>query len=81
MVSRLSLYRRLRILLLVPKGKHIYDERITYYQSDKLTIDFGEKVPFHLDGELNFADKFELTILPKALNVIFNPSGNHFFYL
>jgi diacylglycerol kinase (ATP) len=79
MVTKLSLYRRLRILLLVPKGNHIYDERITYYQSDKLTVEFGEKVPYHLDGELNFSDKFDVRILPGALNVIYNPSGDHFF--
>lgn len=78
-IKRLSLPQRLRILTMVPKGTHIYDKKVNYYQTDSLTIEFPEKVPYHLDGELYFGDKFNISLLPCALKVIYNPSGNHFF--
>ena len=64
---------------MVPKGTHINDGKVDYYQTNKLSIDFGKKVPFHVDGELYFDAKFEVTILPSALNIIYNPGGDHFF--
>jgi diacylglycerol kinase (ATP) len=78
-IKRLSLPQRLRILLMVPKGTHITDKKVNYYQTEKLSIEFDEKVPFHVDGELNFSEKFEISLLPCALKIIFNPEGNHFF--
>jgi diacylglycerol kinase family enzyme len=44
-----------------------------------LELEFSEKVPFHVDGELNFSKDFKVSILPKALNILYNPDGNHFF--
>ncbi len=79
MVSKISVPRRLVILTMVPKGNHITDKNVHYYQTDHLTLEFSERVPFHLDGELHFAETFEIKIIPAALNVIYNPSGNHFF--
>jgi diacylglycerol kinase (ATP) len=78
-IKRLSLFQRLRILLMVPKGTHINDKRVNYYQTEKLSIEFPEKVPFHVDGELYFSEKMEISLLPCALRVIYNPGGNHFF--
>jgi diacylglycerol kinase (ATP) len=79
MIKRLSLIERFSILLKVPEGKHIYDKRVNYYQTPGINLEFSEVVPFHVDGELNFAKKFEVTIMPDALNTIYNPDGNHFF--
>ena len=70
---------RFSILLKVPKGKHISDKRVNYYQTAELKLEFPEVVPFHVDGELNFADKFEVNIMPGAFKIIYNPDGNHFF--
>jgi diacylglycerol kinase (ATP) len=78
-IKRLSLYHRLRILPMVPKGTHIFDKYINYYQTSKLTLEFPDKVPFHLDGELYFAQHFEVGIIPGAINIIYNPSGPHYF--
>lgn len=78
-VKKLSLPQRLKILMMVPKGTHINDKKVNYYQTEKLTIEFPEKVPYHLDGELYFGDKFDIRVIPGALNVIYNPTGNHFF--
>jgi diacylglycerol kinase (ATP) len=80
-VKKLSLLQRLKILMMVPKGTHINDKKVNYYQSAKLSLEFTEKVPYHVDGELYFSEKFDIGILPSALNVIYNPAGNHFFNL
>jgi len=78
-IKRLSLPQRLRILTMVPKGTHINDKKVNYFQTDSLTIEFPEKVPYHLDGELFFGKKFDISVIPGALNVIYNPAGKHFF--
>ena len=79
MIRKLNLLQRFKILSMVPKGTHIRDAKVDYYQTDKLSIDFGKKVPFHVDGELYFDTKFEVKILPSALKIIFNSEGDHFF--
>jgi diacylglycerol kinase (ATP) len=78
-IKKLSLPERFQILLKVPKGKHINDKRIHYYQTPGLNLEFPVTVPFHLDGELYFSDKFEVSLIPLALNVIYNQDGPHFF--
>ncbi len=78
-IKRLNLFQRFRIFLKVPKGEHINDKKVIYYQTAGLEIEFPEKVPFHVDGELNFSKDFKVSILPKALNILYNPDGNHFF--
>ena len=78
-IKKLNLFHRFRLLLKVPKGEHIKDSRVNYYQTSEIEIEFPEEVPFHVDGELFFSDKFRVNIIPKALNIIYNPDGNHFF--
>lgn len=78
-VKRLSLLQRLRILLMVPKGTHINDKKVNYYQTEKLSLEFPGEVPYHVDGELYFSKHFEIGILPGALKIIYNPSGPHYF--
>lgn len=79
MIRKLNLLQRFKILSMVPKGTHIHDVKVDYYQTEKLSIDFGKKVPFHVDGELYFDTKFEVKIIPSALKIIYNAEGNHFF--
>jgi len=79
MIKKLSLPERFSILLKVPKGKHISDRRVNYYQTKIIRLEFPVEVPFHVDGELNYSGKFDITVLPGALNIIYNPDGNHFF--
>jgi diacylglycerol kinase (ATP) len=78
-IKKLSLQERFRILLKVPAGKHVNDGRINYFQTPALTLEFPEPVPFHVDGELYFSDKFNVSIIPSGLKLIFNPDGPHFF--
>ena len=79
MIRKLSLIQRFSILLKVPEGKHISDKKVNYYQTPGINLEFSEKVPFHVDGELYFAKKFDVSILPSALKTIYNSDGNHFF--
>jgi YegS/Rv2252/BmrU family lipid kinase len=79
MIKKLNLLQRFSILLKVPEGKHITDKKVNYYQTPRLNLEFSGKVPFHVDGELNFSRKFEVRILPGALKIIYNPDGKHFF--
>jgi len=79
MIKRLSLPERLAILMKVPKGAHVDDKRVNYYQTKSINLEFPSKVPFHVDGELNYSDKFTVDSLPGALKIIYNPDGNHFF--
>ncbi|MDZ7633280.1 MAG: diacylglycerol kinase family protein [Bacteroidales bacterium] len=78
-IKRLNLFQRLQILLMVPSGTHINDRHVNYYQTDKLILDFPGRMPYHIDGELNFGQHFEVGVLPGALNIIFNPAGKHYF--
>jgi diacylglycerol kinase (ATP) len=79
MIKKLSLLQRFSILLKVPEGKHITDKKVNYYQTGSINLEFTEEVPFHVDGELFFSKKFDIGVLPSALNTIYNPDGNHFF--
>lgn len=79
MIKKLNLLQRFKILTMVPKGTHIHDSKVDYYQAEKLTVEFGKKVPFHVDGELYFDTTFEVSLLPSALNIIYNQEGPHFF--
>ncbi len=78
-IKEVSLPQRLKILLMVPKGTHINDKRVHYYKTEKLSLEFPSEVPFHVDGELYFSKDFEVTTLPGALNIIYNPEGRHYF--
>jgi diacylglycerol kinase (ATP) len=79
MIKKLSLFERFNILLKVPEGKHTTDRRVNYYQTKGIDIEFPKAVPFHVDGELYFSDKFKVTLLPQALQIIYNRDGKHFF--
>jgi diacylglycerol kinase (ATP) len=79
MIKKLSLPERFRLLLKVPEGKHITDKKVNYYQTPAIKLEFPGEVPYHLDGELYFGKEFDVSTKPKALNIIYNPDGNHFF--
>jgi YegS/Rv2252/BmrU family lipid kinase len=79
MIKKLNLLQRFAILLKVPKGEHINDKKVNYSQISHISLEFPMKVPFHVDGELFFSDKFEVKALPSALNTIYNPDGKHYF--
>jgi len=79
MIKELAFFQRIGIFLKVPKGEHLSNPNVNYSQTEKLLLEFDQEVPHHLDGELFFASKFEVSIIPKKLNFIYNPNGNHYF--
>jgi diacylglycerol kinase (ATP) len=81
LVEPLSVFERFRLFLKVPHGTHLGNKKVNYFQTEKLHITFNEKVPHHLDGELYFAQVFDVSILPQKLNILYNASGNHCFHV
>ena len=78
-IKRLNLFHRFRLLLLVPKGKHIFDKRVKYFQTPSINLEFPKDVPYHVDGEISFAKTFDIKLFPGSLNIIYNPDGGHYF--
>lgn len=78
-IKRLNLQQRLRLLLKVPKGEHITDPAVRYFQTKEVELEFSHEVPYHLDGELYYSSHFKVHSLSSALNIIYNPDGKHFF--
>jgi YegS/Rv2252/BmrU family lipid kinase len=79
MIKKINLAERFYLLLKVPSGTHIKDRRVNYQQVNSTKLEFKERVPFHVDGELHFANSFEVKVVPKSLRIIYNPDGKHFF--
>jgi len=78
-IKRLNLFQRFKLLLKVPKGEHITDKHVNYFQTASIDLEFSMEVPFHVDGELNFAKKFNVGLIHEGLNIIYNPDGGHYF--
>jgi diacylglycerol kinase (ATP) len=78
-IKKLNLFHRFRLLLKVPKGTHINDKRVKYFRTSKIDLEFPQKVPYHVDGELFFDRLFKISVMPGCLNIIYNPDGNHYF--
>jgi diacylglycerol kinase (ATP) len=78
-IKKLNLFHRFRLLLMVPKGKHINDRRVNYFQTASIDLEFPGRVPYHVDGELFYAKTFNIRLISSGLNIIYNPDGNHFF--
>ncbi|MFZ5516986.1 MAG: diacylglycerol/lipid kinase family protein [Candidatus Zhuqueibacterota bacterium] len=79
LIQELPLAGRVKELLRVIKKVHIHDAVVNYFTIDKISFQFESEAPAHLDGELYFNSKFDIGILPRNLNVIFNPHSEHFF--
>jgi len=78
-IKRLNLFQRFKLLLKVPKGEHITDKHVNYFQTSSIDLEFPREVPFHVDGELNFAKTFMVRLIPAGLNIIYKPDGGHYF--
>lgn len=81
LIKELRLPGRIKELIHVMKQTHTQDEDVNYFKTDKISFDFGKEVPAHLDGELYFNSKFDIRVVPAALNIIYNPQGSHYFDL
>ena len=81
MIKELGLLRRFTIFLKVPNGDHLKDKNVNYYQTANISLEFEREVPHHLDGEIFYSSHFEVSLVPKGLNIIYNPNGPHYFKL
>ena len=79
LIKELRFLQRFKIFTMVPTGSHLKHPQVQYYKTDSLKLEFDQKVPHHLDGELFFASHYEIKVIPKKLNIIYNPCGKHFF--
>jgi diacylglycerol kinase (ATP) len=75
----LSVPMRLRELMSVSRHTHLADKVFHYTQTDRIEFAFDGEVPAHLDGELMFAQRFVVDVLPGALRSIYDPQGAHYF--
>jgi diacylglycerol kinase (ATP) len=64
---RLNVFKRLRYLPVMEKGKHLKLPFITYFRTKKIIITGSVPILAHLDGEYYSADKMEIEILPARL--------------
>jgi len=79
MIKKLGILKRLDILLKVSKGAHTSDKKVLYQRTKHFEIDFGKKVPFHVDGEVFYDSSFDVKVYPARIPIIFNPEGDHYF--
>lgn len=81
LVEPVNLVQRFKLFTKVPTGGHLGHRKVNYFRTDRLLIEFDHEVPHHLDGELFFAARFDVSVLPNQLRILYNPEGNHFFSL
>ncbi|MBN2638239.1 MAG: diacylglycerol kinase family lipid kinase [Bacteroidales bacterium] len=79
MVDPVNIPQRLNILTKVPKGEHLSHKKVNYFQTTHLKIELDQKAAYHLDGELFFANTFDIRIHPGKITTIFNPGTEHYF--
>lgn len=79
MINELSLPGRIKELLRVIKKVHTEDAVVNYFSTNRIVFEFDHEVPAHLDGEMYFGSRFEVSVLPQHLKAIYNPYGNHYF--
>lgn len=70
-VKSLSIFKRLRYLPVIEKGKHLDLPFVDYYHTQKITIKSDQPIQSHLDGEYLESDEFNIEILPAHFNFIF----------
>lgn len=71
LVKPLSLFKRLRYLPVIEKGKHLDLPFIDYYNTQKITIASNKPVQLHLDGEYMECGELVIEVLPAHFNFIY----------
>jgi diacylglycerol kinase (ATP) len=71
LVKPLSVFKRLRYLPVIEKGKHLDLPFIDYYNTQKIIITSDQPIQSHLDGEYLESNEFTIEILPAYFNFIF----------
>lgn len=71
LVKPLSVFKRLRYLPVIEKGKHLNLPFIDYYNTQQIAISSEQPIQAHLDGEYLESNGFNIEILPAHFNFIF----------
>lgn len=71
LVKPLSLFKRLRYLPVIEKGKHLDLPFVDYYNTKKISVTSERVMQAHLDGEYLEATRFDIEILAAHFNFIF----------
>ncbi len=79
MTDPMAVPARFGLFSAIKRQAHLGLACIQYNQTDKAIFDYGREVPAHLDGEVIFARRFEVDLLPASLRVIIDPAAPHYF--
>lgn len=79
MTDPLSVPMRFRELVSFQKQQHLDDPVVHYRQVDRAVFEFEDEAPAHLDGEVTFAERFAIDVVPGGLRAIYDPAGPHYF--
>jgi len=72
LVQKLSVFKRLRYLPVIEKGKHLSLPFITYFQTKKIVISGTDSnIQAHLDGEYMEAKELVIEALPSHFNFVY----------
>ena len=75
----LPVWKRFGLFSQLQKQAHCDNPAVRYIQTARISYDFDAEVPAHLDGELIFAQRFEVDVMPGALRAIYDPRGPNYF--
>jgi YegS/Rv2252/BmrU family lipid kinase len=64
----LTVLKRLRYLPVIEKGKHLGLPFIHYFQTNKISVESDEPMPYHMDGEYFEAEKITIELLPGVVH-------------
>ncbi len=82
-ITNISKFYGISLLLKANKGQHIGKQGVEYYNKKHrikiVSVECLDNKLFdmHLSGEYENAEKVVFNIIPKALNIVYNPYPNH----
>ena len=61
-----------KIFLKAKKGKHVgYTDTLSFGRARSLSLVFNVSPPVQIDGEALHADRYDIAVLPRELDVLF----------
>jgi diacylglycerol kinase (ATP) len=70
LVSAMELLEFVGLLRRVANGTHVTDDRVVYFHTPSVTLEFDRELNVNADGEVFAATKCEYTLLPHAIAVL-----------
>ena len=69
--SKISTLQLIILLTKIFKGTHIQSKYVEYVQAKSISINPEEKSILNVDGENKFNTPVDISVLPKALNILY----------